>query len=381
MAETNTQISTAAVIGWPSGDSLKYLAEPDPKQSSLTFKTRIDNNSSLFEIWVPIHLKLTDKKAPKLSSLILSIPLSTIETFSFQVLTTVPQPVSEKLISKVLGLDFKLNENITVLIPLHAKEQPAQGKTQSGAVFDCVREIAQIKSFSVYIDHTDSHEAGLNSIRNAINRGRYRSTRKRQLDLQSLYQGQGARIARFPAPSDGLPAYDDLPSSSLDITTQKRKRPRRELTDVERETSPSGEEEKLKESQTVKELQERVVALEKDKIRLENALDDQKQGPGPGATMEGQTVGESIQSAQKEIKDLRRRIKTAEQEIEALQRQNDNIDFEGYDAKLWEVQQEVKELDEKCSGINDNMVTQENLKDFGEDFRQAIGRRISGDDY
>ncbi|KLO85041.1 Uncharacterized protein LW93_5993 [Fusarium fujikuroi] len=97
--------------------------------------------------------------------------------------------------------------------------------------------------------------------------------------------------------------------------------------------------------------------------------------------MEGQTVGESIQSAQKEIKDLRRRIKTAEQGIEALQRQNDNIDFEGYDAKLWEVQQEVKELDEKCSGINDNMVTQENLKDFGEDFRQAIGRRISGDDY
>ncbi|KAG4267593.1 hypothetical protein FPRO04_12748 [Fusarium proliferatum] len=231
MAETNTQISTDAVIGWPSGDSLKYLAEPDPKQSSLTFKTRIDNNSSLFEIWVPIHLKLTDKKAPKLSSLILSIPLSTIETLSFQVLTTVPQPVSEKLISKVLGLDFKLNENITVLITLHAKEQPAQGKTQSGAVFDCVREIAQIKSFSVYIDHTDSHEAGLNSIGNAISRGRYRSTRKRQLDLQSLYQGQGARIARFPPQSDELPAYDEVPSSSLDTTTQKRKRPRRELID------------------------------------------------------------------------------------------------------------------------------------------------------
>ncbi|RKL28129.1 hypothetical protein BFJ72_g12589 [Fusarium proliferatum] len=361
MAETNTQTSTAAVIGWPSGDSLKYLDEPDPKQSSLTFKTRIDNNSSLFEIWVPIHLKLTDKKAPKLSSLILSIPLSTIGTFSFQVLTTVPQAVSEKLISKVLGLDFKLNENITVLIPLHAKEQRAQGKTQSGAVFDCVREIAQIKSFSVYIDHTDSNEAGLNFIGNAISRGRYRSTRKRQLDLQSLYQGQGARIARFPPQLDELPAYDEVPSSSLDTTTQKRKRPRRELID-----------------------HDRVVTSEKEKIRLEKALDDQKRGPGPGVSMaasEGQTFKEGIKTAQKDIEDLRRRIKTAEQEIEALQRQNDKVNLEDYGAKLLEVQEEVKELDEKCSGINDSMVTQENLKDFGEDLRQVIGRRISGDDY
>lgn len=122
----------------------------------------------------------------------------------------------------------------------------------------------------------------------------------------------------------------------------------------------------------MKELQESVVTLEKEKIRLEKALDDQRQGAGRDLRME---------AAQKEIKDLRRRIKTAEQEIEALQRQNDSIDFEGYDAKLSEVQEEVKELDEKCSGINDNMVTQENLKDFAEDFRQVIGGRILSDDY
>ncbi|CZR49559.1 uncharacterized protein FPRO_15918 [Fusarium proliferatum ET1] len=222
MLDTNTQISTAAVVGWPSGDNLKYLADPDPMQSSLTFKTRIDNTSSLFEIRVPIHLKLTEKKTPRLSSLILSM-LSTIETFSFQVLATISQPSRGKLSSQVLGLDFKLNENITVLIPLHAKKQPVQGKTQSGVVLDFIREISQIKFFSVYIDHTYSHEAGLNSIRNAIDGGRYRSTRKRQLDLQSLHQGQGTQITRFPSQSEGLPAYDDVPSSSLNITTQKRK--------------------------------------------------------------------------------------------------------------------------------------------------------------
>lgn len=60
----------------------------------------------------------------------------------------------------------------------------------------------------------------------------------------------------------------------------------------------------------MKELSESVVTLQKDKIRLEKALDDQKQGAGRDLRME---------EAQKEIKDLRRRIKTAEQEIEALQ--------------------------------------------------------------
>ncbi|KAF5618174.1 hypothetical protein F25303_13085 [Fusarium sp. NRRL 25303] len=204
---------------------------------------------------VPLYLKLTEKKTPKLSSLILSIPLSTIDTFFFQVLAIVPRPVRGNLISQVFGLDFKLNENNTALIPLHTKEHPMQGKTLSGAVLDNVREISQMTSFSVYIDHTASHEADLNSIRNAINEGRLRFTRKRQLDLQSLYQGQGAQIALFPPQLDKQPAYDDVPSSSLDITTQKRKRPRRELNDHESETSPSG-------AETLKELSQRMAAFE-----------------------------------------------------------------------------------------------------------------------
>ncbi|CVL12522.1 hypothetical protein FPRO06_13791 [Fusarium proliferatum] len=290
---------------------------------------------------------------PKLSSLILSIPLSSIETFSFRVLAIVSQPVRGKLISQVLGLDFKLNENITVLIPLNTKEQPMQGKTQSGAVLDNVREISQMTSFSVYIDHTASYGADPNSIRNVMNGGRYRFTCKRQLDLQSLYQGQGAQIAYLTPQLDELPSYHE-------------------------------EEKHVKDSQTVRELQKRVATLEKEKMRLEKGLDDQNRGPGPGVGMaasEGQTVEEGIKTAQKDIEDLRRRIKTAEQEIEALQRQNDKVNLEDYDAKLLEIQEEVKELDEKRSGINDNMATQDNLRDFGEDFRQAIGRRISGDDY
>ncbi|KAF5638955.1 uncharacterized protein FTJAE_5026 [Fusarium tjaetaba] len=205
MAEINPQISTAAVISWQSRDTLKYLAEPDPKNNTLTFKTRVDKTSSLFEISVPLYLKLTEKRTPKVS-VILCIPLSTIETFSYQMLPIVPQPVRAKFSPQVLGLDFKLNENITVLIPLYAKEQPAQGKTQSGFVLDNIREISQMKSFSVYIDHSALFEAQLHEIRNAMNGGHYRFTRKRQLDLQSLYQGEGAKIAHLlPQPEQAPP--------------------------------------------------------------------------------------------------------------------------------------------------------------------------------
>ncbi|KAF5578851.1 hypothetical protein FPCIR_11394 [Fusarium pseudocircinatum] len=262
MAEINPQISTDAVVGWQSRNTLKYLAEPDPKNNTMIFKTRVDNSCSLFEICIPIYLKLAEKKTPKLS-VILCIPLSIIETFSFQILSPVPQPVRAKLSSQVLGLDFKLNENITILIPLYAKEQPAQGKTHSGVVLDHIREIVQMKSFSVYIDHSALFETQLHSIRNAMNGGHYRFTRKRQLDLQSLYQGEGAKIAHLiPQPEqvprtqlEQLPAYDEVPSSSSDITTQKRKRPRREPNDHDKETS-------LLEAETLQTLHERMAAFE-----------------------------------------------------------------------------------------------------------------------
>ncbi|EXL91109.1 hypothetical protein ACKRZS_006854 [Fusarium odoratissimum] len=151
-------------------------------------------------------------------------------------MTTAPQPVAKKLSSQALGLDFVLNENVTILIPLNTKEQPAQGRTQSGVVLDNVREISQALSISVYIDHSVSCEAQLHSIRKAMNEGYYRSTRKRDLDLQSLYQGLGAQIAAFPIQSeqgpstkfDKLPAYDEVPSQSLDAPAQTRKKPRTE---------------------------------------------------------------------------------------------------------------------------------------------------------
>ncbi|KAF5638954.1 uncharacterized protein FTJAE_5025 [Fusarium tjaetaba] len=107
-------------------------------------------------------------------------------------------------------------------------------------------------------------------------------------------------------------------------------------------------------------------------MRLEKALRDQQQA--------GQALEKRNATAKGEIEDLQKRIKTAEKEIEDLQKQNDKINFEGYDGRLWDVEQGLDEVGEQYKDLKDNVVTQENLKDFGEDIKQDIGKRILGDD-
>ncbi|KAF5553530.1 hypothetical protein FMEXI_2369 [Fusarium mexicanum] len=115
-------------------------------------------------------------------------------------------------------------------------------------------------------------------------------------------------------------------------------------------------------------------------MRLEQLL-TRNQGQDSEPASPGQTVEARIETAEKEIKAVKRRIRTAGREIEALQKRTDEIDPEGYDAKLLEVQQELNEVEDKCSGIENTMVTRENLEDFGEDIRQTIGKRIMGHDH
>ncbi|KAF5547496.1 hypothetical protein FNAPI_8525 [Fusarium napiforme] len=107
-------------------------------------------------------------------------------------------------------------------------------------------------------------------------------------------------------------------------------------------------------------------------MRLEKALHGQQQA--------GQALEKRNATAKGEIKTIKERIKTAEKEIEELQERTDDIDFEGFDTKLCEVKDDLQEVGQKYDEINENMVTQENLKDFGEDIKQDIGKRIMGDD-
>lgn len=262
MSHLDTQISTAAVIGWQSLENQNFLAEPDPKQNSLTFKARFEKPFFFFEICIPVYLKLIERRALTHTFLILNIQLSTIETFSLEVLSTIPEPVKRKLNSPVLRLDFKLSDNITTLIPLYATEQPKQGRTHSGVVLDSVLKISQATSISVYISHDASYEAQLNSIRNSLNKGYYQSIPKSQLDLQRLYQGQGTKIAFLHTQSeeayvtepDQLPSYPNLQSPSLGRPMQL-KRPRVEHDECKDDMISSL-------AEAVKAMQEKVASYE-----------------------------------------------------------------------------------------------------------------------
>lgn len=262
MSQLDTQISTAAVIGWQSLENQNFLTDPDPKQKTLTFNTRFEKPFFLFEIRVPICLKPIERRVLTNSFLILSIQLSTIETFALEVLSTIPEPVERKINSPILRLDFKLSDNITTLIPLYTIEQPKQGRTHSGVILDSVLQISQATSISVYINHNASYETQLNSIRNSLSKGYYQSILKSQFDLQRLYQGEGAKIAYLHTQSkevsgtqpDQLPSYHNLQSPSSGRLIQL-KRPRVEHDECKDDMISSLVE-------AVKALQEKVASYE-----------------------------------------------------------------------------------------------------------------------
>ncbi|GKU23140.1 unnamed protein product [Fusarium langsethiae] len=410
MSQINAQISTAAVVSWQRLDNQRFLDDPDPKKNNLTFRTRFDETFSFFEILVPIYLKPIDRRLVTVSPLILSIQLSTIETFHFEVLATIPQPVETKLNSPVLRLDFKLKENVTTLIPRYVTEEPQQGRTQSGVVLDNVREISQTTSISVYIEHSASHEAQLNSIQNALNKGNCQSTRKSQLDLQSLYQGQGAKIACFRTQSNGVPftgpdlppAYNEVPSSTLGTPKQKTKRRRVDHDGCQGDITPPWAkamrktidflqiqhtvyQERLdEETRARRKLQERLDEETRITRELQGKLDEetrmrqqlQKRVAATEQDLEREQHSNESMPASKGQR-LEQRLKTAEAEIESLQRQTEENGSN--DGRIGDIEDWLAELNEGYNNIINQMINQDNLEDFRTEFLQDIARKIMGD--
>ncbi|KAI3573033.1 hypothetical protein IWW34DRAFT_584496, partial [Fusarium oxysporum f. sp. albedinis] len=122
MADVNINNTTPAVIGWQWNDAACSLTEPDPKFSDITLTTRFDTTCSLFELSVPIKIKdirLKDDKGGEnsISTLLLRICPSTVDTFSFASTTTGPESTRPKFTSYVTRLEFRLNKSLDVLVP------------------------------------------------------------------------------------------------------------------------------------------------------------------------------------------------------------------------------------------------------------------------
>lgn len=82
---------------------------------------------------------------------------------------------------------------------------------------------------------------------------------------------------------------------------------------------------------------------------------------------------------EKETARLESRLKTVETEIESLQSEFDK--FEPPDGRIFDIEEDLRDVGEKYENISEAMVTKDNMEDFGRDLLREIGRRIMSNDY
>ncbi|KAF5666072.1 hypothetical protein FHETE_6373 [Fusarium heterosporum] len=288
MADVNVHNTTPAVIGWQWNDATCSLSEPDPKFSDITLTTRFDTTCSLFELSIPIKIKdirLKDDKAGDngISTLLLRICPSTIDTFSFASAATAPESTRPKFSSSVTRLDFKLNQTLDILVPTNAQDPIIPGRAHSGVVLDAIRQISNSTSLSIYIQDAVLSKTDLQSLSDAFDQGIYKSTRSSRHAIASLYGGNGAKIIRLAAQTgQNPPPYHETTPPPPSAPLYSKKRPRQDSHDErdnditriwavlanmkERDARTEAlEVENRRLRKDVEELRERVALLEKQK--------------------------------------------------------------------------------------------------------------------
>ncbi|KAI8396314.1 hypothetical protein FOFC_20861 [Fusarium oxysporum] len=181
MADININNTTPAVIGWEWNDSACSLIEPDPKFSDITLTTHFDKTCSLFELSVPVKIKdirLKDDKGGEnsVSTLILRICPSTVDTFSFASTTTGSESTRPKFTSYVTRLDFQLSKSLDVLVPASTQEPLIPARAYSGTVLDSIRQLSNATSLSIYVQDNVLSKNDLQYLTDAFSQGLFKST-------------------------------------------------------------------------------------------------------------------------------------------------------------------------------------------------------------
>ncbi|PCD21518.1 hypothetical protein AU210_016479 [Fusarium oxysporum f. sp. radicis-cucumerinum] len=234
MADININNTTPAVIGWQSNDAAFSLIEPDPKFSDITLTTRFDTTCSLFELSVPIKMKEIRLKGDKggensISTLLLRICPSTVDTFSFASATTSPESTRPKFTSYVTRLDFQLNKTLDVLVPTNTQDPPIPARAYSGIILDAIRQLSNVTSLSIYVQDTVLSDRDLQCLSDAFSQGLFKSVRSSQHALASLYGGNGAKIIRLSAQTgQNPPPYREITPPPPSAPIDNKKRPRQD---------------------------------------------------------------------------------------------------------------------------------------------------------
>ncbi|KAK7575203.1 hypothetical protein V3481_017167 [Fusarium oxysporum f. sp. vasinfectum] len=234
MADININNTTPAVIGWEWNDSACSLIEPDPKFSDITLTTHFDKTCSLFELSVPIKIKdirLKDDKGGEnsVSTLILRICPSTVDTFSFASTTTGSESTRPKFTSYVTRLDFRLSKSLDVLVPASAQEPLIPARAYSGAVLDSIRQLSNATSLFIYVQDNVLSKNDLQYLTDAFSQGLFKSVRSSQHALARLYGGNGAKIIRLSAQTgQSPPPYREITPPPPSAPIYNKKRPRQD---------------------------------------------------------------------------------------------------------------------------------------------------------
>lgn len=209
-ASSNIDISTPAVVGWGSSDTL----------SEVTFDARYldSTNDAFFKLRSTVTLKAT---APTKTPIFLFIHPERIKLLEV-VEAEAAEPgeasrgveVSKKFGSNTVCLRLLLSRPADLVGPKTSDLTPKN--KASGVILDSLRSLARCDSLAVYIPQHVLSKARLASLCSAANSGLLKSI-ARQADLVSLYRGKGGQVIEEPdrvvdasTESDSPPSYDEL---------------------------------------------------------------------------------------------------------------------------------------------------------------------------
>ncbi|KNB13715.1 hypothetical protein FOXG_12445 [Fusarium oxysporum f. sp. lycopersici 4287] len=177
-----------AVLAWQHNGTPRYLAEPDPKSSSIRFTLHLNTTSALFEIQIPISYK----QHTKTSAICIHVNPRSIISLTPSVEQDVPDPV-KPVLGSTICLNFELNDAITILIPSFISEPVTAARLRSGVILDSLYELVETTSLRVYIPDDALSQDQLESLSSATIQ-QLNPFSGPDYDISRWFSGRGAKV-------------------------------------------------------------------------------------------------------------------------------------------------------------------------------------------
>jgi flagellar motility protein MotE (MotC chaperone) len=349
-----------SVIEWQSDGATHVLARPDPKVSLITLTIHFNSKSAHFEVRVPFRLKGVDTQ----SDITLRACASSVISLDLVKNPTLPAEVEQWFDTTALGLRFKLNCNLVILVANTAVEPicPKSG-TRSGPIFDAVRDFSHTTEFTIYIEAREA-PAKLKSISDAISKGLFEPSNSSHFQLSSMYAGLGAKIVQLPQDKRSMPpSYEEVesppPPPPVDQKSN-RKRPRQD-TQTERNSDIDriwAELEGMKKAKF--EDRKRIALLEKENQELRKDME---------------ALEEQYKILDKSHQDLNHSFEA----LETVTGKNTEENYESFSNDLEEVREDISKLSEELRFVQDGPTSDEFVVKVKDAVLQDITTRLSAD--